>query len=76
LGHKGHVAWLASGLKIQEMQYGFSSLLSKTSNFNTKKICRLSLQALARKIGPHLTPDQKRDIALRCSQLQDKVDSF
>jgi hypothetical protein len=29
-----------------------------------------------RKIGSHPTPDQKRDIALRRSQLQDKVDTF
>ncbi|KAN0121377.1 hypothetical protein V8E52_003273 [Russula decolorans] len=55
-GHKGHAAWLASGLKIQEMQ--------------------LSLQALVRKTGSYPTPDQKRDIALRCSWLQDKVDAF
>src|SRR6267154_643237 len=37
---------------------------------------RLSLHALARKIGPHPTPNQKRDITLRRSRLQDKVDSF
>jgi hypothetical protein len=37
---------------------------------------RLSLQAQVRKIGAHPTPDQKRDIALRRSQLQDKVDAF
>jgi hypothetical protein len=37
---------------------------------------RLSLQALVRKTGTHPTPDQKRDIALRRSQLQDKVDVF
>jgi len=36
----------------------------------------LSLQALVRNIGSHPTPDQKRDIALRRSQLQDKVDGF
>ena len=29
-----------------------------------------------RKIGSHPTPDQKRDIALRRSRLQDKVDAF
>ena len=57
------------------MQYGFGSFLSKTSDFDTNK-CRLSLQALVRKIGRHPTPDQKKDIALRCSRLQDKVDSF
>ena len=34
--HKGHAAWLASGLKIQEMQYGFGSFLRKTSDFETK----------------------------------------
>jgi hypothetical protein len=27
--HQGHAAWLASGLKIQEMQYGFDILLRK-----------------------------------------------
>jgi hypothetical protein len=75
-GHKGHAAWLGSGSKIQEMQYGFGSLLSKTSDFDTKKLHRLSLQALVRKIGPQPTPDQKRDIALRRSRLQDKVDAF
>ena len=42
----------------------------------TRKICRLLLQALVRKIGAHPTPDQKRDIALRHSQIQDKVDAF
>jgi hypothetical protein len=31
---------------------------------------------LVRKAGSHPTPDQKRDIALRRSQLQDKVDAF
>jgi len=36
----------------------------------------LSLQALVRNIGSHPTPDQKRDIALRHSWLQDKVDGF
>jgi hypothetical protein len=35
-GHKGHAAWLASGLKIQEMQYGVGNFLSKTSDFDTK----------------------------------------
>jgi hypothetical protein len=75
-GHKGHAAWLASGLKIQEMQYGLGSFLSKTSDFDIKKIHRLSLQALVRKFESHPTPDQKRDIALRRSQLQDKVDAF
>jgi hypothetical protein len=34
-GHKGNAAWLASGLKIQEMQYGFGSFLSKTSDFDS-----------------------------------------
>lgn len=76
LGNKGHAAWLANGLKIQEMQYGFGSPFYKTSGFDTKKICRLSLQAQVRKIGSHPTPDQKRDIVLRRSRLQDKVDAF
>ena len=75
-GHKGHAAWLASGLKIQEMQYVFGSLLSETSDIDTKKLYRLSLQALVRKTGSHPTPDQKRDLALRRSWLQDKVDAF
>ena len=75
-GHTGNATWLASGLKIQEMQYGFRSFLSKASDANTKKICRLSLQALVRKIGSHPTPDQKRDIALRRSRLQDRIDVF
>jgi len=75
-GHKGHAAWIAMGLKIQEMQYGFSSSLSKIYGSNTKKINRLSLQALVRKLGSHPTPDQKTDITLRCSQLQVKVDGF
>jgi len=74
--HKGHAAWLASGLKFQEMQYSFSSYLSKTCGSDTKKIYRLSLQALVRKLGSHPTPDQKMDITLKCSQLQDKVDGF
>ena len=29
-----------------------------------------------RKIGSHPMPEQKRDIALRCLWLQDKVDAF
>jgi hypothetical protein len=73
-GHKGHAAWLASGLKIQEIQCG--TFLYKTSGFDTNKICRLSLQALVRKIGSNPTPDQKRDIAIRRSRLQDRVDTF
>ena len=39
-------------------------------------IRRLSLQALVRKIGRSPTPDQSRDIALKRSRLQDKVDAF
>jgi hypothetical protein len=31
---------------------------------------------LVRKIGSYLTLDQKRDIILRCSWLQDKIDTF
>ena len=75
-GHQGHAAWLASGLKIQEMQYDFDSFLRKASGFDAKRICRLSLQALVRKIGSHPTPDQNRDIALRRSRLHEKVDAF
>jgi len=75
-GKKGHTAWLTSGLKIQEAQYGIGSFLSKTYDFYIHKICRLSLQALVRKIGSYSTPSQKRDVALKCSQLQDKVDAF
>jgi len=75
-GKKGHAAWLASGLKIQEAQYGIGSFLSKTYNFYIHQICRLSLQALVRKIGSHSTLSQKRDVALKRSQLQDKVDAF
>jgi len=74
--HKGHAAWLASGLKIQEMQYVFSSYLSKTHGSDAKNIYRLSLQALVRKLGSRPTPDQKTDITLRRSRLQDKVDGF
>jgi hypothetical protein len=33
--HKGNTAWLASGLKIQEMQYGFGSFIA--SNFDADK---------------------------------------
>jgi hypothetical protein len=36
-GHKGHAAWLASGLKFQEMQYGFGSFLNKTSDLTPRK---------------------------------------
>ena len=75
-GHKGRAAWLASGLKIQETQYGFGNYLNEASDFDTKKLYRLSLQAAVRKTGSHPTPDQKRDIALRRSRLQDKVDAF
>ena len=51
-------------------------LPSEASDFDTSKTHRLSLQALVRRIGPHPTPDQKRDIALKCSGLQDKVVAF
>jgi len=36
-GHMGHATWLANGLKIQEMQYGFGRFLSKTFNFDANK---------------------------------------
>jgi len=75
-GHKGHAAWLASGLKIQEIQYGFSSSFSETFSFDPRKLHRLSLQALVRKTGSYPTPDQKRDLTLRHLRLQDKVDAF
>ena len=42
----------------------------------TKKIHRLSLQALVRKIGSCPTPDKEREIALKRSRIQDKVDAF
>ena len=58
------------------MQYGFGSFLSSASDFDTKTIRRLSIQALVRRIGSHPTPDQQRDIALRRSRLQDKIDAF
>jgi len=58
------------------MQYGFGSFLSTTSGSDKKKIHRLSLQALVRTLRSHPTSDQKMDITLRCSQLQDKVDTF
>ena len=74
--HRGHAAWLASGLKIQELQYGFGSFIGNTSDFDTNKLCRLSLKALVRKIGSHPTPDQKKDLALKRSRLQDKIDAF
>ena len=32
---KGNAAWLASGLKFQEIQYSFGSFLSKTSDFDS-----------------------------------------
>src|SRR6267378_2265851 len=63
-------------IKISRDAVWLWQLLSKTSDFDTKKLRRLSLQALVRKIGSHPTPDQRRDIALRCSRLQDKVDAF
>jgi len=75
-GHKGHAAWIAMGLKVQEMQYGFSSFLSEIYGSDTKKINRLLLQVLVRKLGSYPTPDQKMDITLRHSQLQVKVDGF
>jgi hypothetical protein len=40
------------------------------------KTCRLYLQAQARKIGPLPTPNQKKDIALKRSRLQERVDTF
>jgi hypothetical protein len=58
------------------MQYGFGCFFSNASVFDNDKISRLSLQAMVRNIGSHPTPDQKRDIALKRSRLQDKVDAF
>ena len=58
------------------MQYGFGSFLHKNFDFNTNKMCRFLLQALVRKTGSYPTPDQKRDIILKCSQIQEKVDAF
>jgi len=58
------------------MQYSFSSYLSKTCGSNAKKIYRLLLQVLVRKLGSHPTLDQKMDITLKHSWLQDKVDGF
>ena len=40
-GHKGDAAWLANRLKIEEMQYVFSSSLSKTSDFDTKNLMQV-----------------------------------
>ena len=37
---------------------------------------RLFLQALVRKIGSRKTPDQQRDIILRRTRLQDRIDAF
>jgi hypothetical protein len=77
-GQKGHVAWVASGLKIQEIQYDFpAAFLARFLIIiaQTTKV-RLSLQALVRKIGFHPTPDQQRDITLKRAQLQDRVDAF
>ncbi|KAH9069437.1 hypothetical protein EDB83DRAFT_2314461 [Lactarius deliciosus] len=64
-GRKGHLAWLASGLRIQEMQYDFPH-----------RALRLSLQALVRKIGTLPTPDQQRDITLKRAWLQERIDTF
>jgi hypothetical protein len=75
-GQKGHASWLASGLKIQETQCGFGSFPSVTSDHDIKKQCRLSLQALVRKIGLHPTSEQQKEIALKRSRLQEKVDAF
>jgi hypothetical protein len=44
--------------------------------FDTNIIYRLSLQTLVRKVRSQPTSDQKKDIALRCLWLQDKVDTF
>ena len=58
------------------MQYSFSSFFRKAFDIDTNKICRLSLQALVRKTGSLPTPDQKRDIVLKRSRIQEKVDAF
>lgn len=47
-----------------------------TFYFDRKKTHRLHLQALVRKIGSVSTPVQQRDIALKRSRLQEKVDAF
>jgi hypothetical protein len=36
-GNKGQVEWLGSGLKIQEMQYGFQHISSETSDHDCEK---------------------------------------
>jgi len=36
-GNKGNAAWLSSGLKIQELQYGLGSFLSEDSDFNAER---------------------------------------
>jgi hypothetical protein len=76
--YKGHAAWLASGLDSKRCSEASAlhRFFSKTSDFDMTKTHRLLLQALVRKIGSHPILDQKRDIALRHSWLQDKVDTF
>jgi hypothetical protein len=37
-GNNGHTAWLSSGLKIQEMQYGFGTSSSDISDSDCAKI--------------------------------------
>jgi hypothetical protein len=49
-------------------QRNFCSCFGKTH--------RLHLQAHVRKIGSHPTPNQKKDIALKRSRLQERVDTF
>src|SRR5258708_27896741 len=58
------------------MQYGFGSFYNMTPHFNIENMHRLSVQAVVRNVGSSPTPDQKRDIALRRSRLQDKIDTF
>jgi TPP-dependent pyruvate/acetoin dehydrogenase alpha subunit len=36
--HRGHAAWLSSGLKIQEMQYEFGTFPSDIADHNCAKI--------------------------------------
>ena len=40
------------------------------------KTCRLSFQAMVRKIGSNPMPDQQRDITVKQACLQERVDAF
>jgi hypothetical protein len=58
-GHKGHAVWLSSGLKIQEMQYGFDSFVTKASYVDTQKLSGYRFKPWSERLAPTQHPTKK-----------------